>query len=65
MYPNTNAGIFEKAVISGHYIFSTTEFIELKNVVQEKISTTNVDEYLTNVVKDSMLRYLRLFKMIN
>ena len=42
-----------------------SEFIELKNVVQEKISTTNVDEYLTNVVKDSMLRYLRLFKMIN
>jgi fructose/tagatose bisphosphate aldolase len=53
----------DKAIICGHYIFSTTEFIKLKECVKQKISC-DVDLYLKSKVKTSILRYLTSFNMI-
>ena len=65
MLKDSKLGKQERAIISGHYIFGKNEFVELKNDVEKKISLENtLDSYLKNEVKQSIIRYLRLFYMI-
>ncbi len=66
MLPNSNSGKLEKALIAGHYVFATDAFSDLKNKAEAELVrfNINIDEYLKEKVKLSMLRYLKHFHMI-
>jgi hypothetical protein len=65
MLPNSTASDREKSIISGHYIFSTPECIELKKEVSQRLKSKRIelDDYLRNEVKKSILRYLHNFRL--
>ena len=50
MLKNTNATDYDRAIIAGHYIFSTDVFKELKNKVASKIE--DLDDILKCRVKE-------------
>ena len=55
----------DKAIISGHYVFSTKEFCELKKEFLEKVDDKeSFDGFLKNEIKNSILEYLKCLKMI-
>jgi len=64
--PNTKAGKREKAIIAGHYIFADPHFIQIKQTAQEKLYDKNidVDVYLKNRIKDSIMRYIKSFRLL-
>lgn len=65
MLPNTTASDYEKSIISGHYIFSTSEFSEIKNEASKiLIKKLNIDNFLREEVKKGILRYLYNFRLI-
>jgi len=66
MLPNTKATDQEKAIIAGHYIFSTSEFIELKSEVLHNLKMKSIDlnQYLRAEVKKSIFRYLKEFRLV-
>ena len=57
----------EKAIISGHYIFSKPEFIDIKKKIAHDLKNKNInlDFILKEKVKKNILRYLKNFKLIN
>ena len=63
MLPNSRASIREKAIISGHYIFSTPDFLDLKMEASSflKKKKIDLDTYLCNQIKESIFRYIRNF----
>ncbi|NQW09744.1 MAG: class II D-tagatose-bisphosphate aldolase, non-catalytic subunit [Alphaproteobacteria bacterium] len=65
MAPDSKAKDRERAIISGHYIFSNPEFGELKEKVNRALSNRNVDidDTLKNSVKNGILRYMRAFRL--
>ncbi|MBL77132.1 MAG: tagatose-6-phosphate kinase [Chloroflexi bacterium] len=63
MIKNSNTKKFDKAIISGHYIFSTPEFIEIKKNC-ENIIGKKIDPILKNEIKKSILRYLQLLQLL-
>jgi tagatose-1,6-bisphosphate aldolase non-catalytic subunit AgaZ/GatZ len=62
MLKDTDANDIDKAIIAGHYIFSSNEFIDLKAKAGTKIN--NLDVFLKNKVKDSIFRYMKAFNLI-
>ena len=56
----------DKAIISGHYVFSTPNCIEIKNKASKILASKDIDlEFLLKeAVKKSILRYLVNFRMI-
>ena len=65
MLPNSNTTKNEKAIISGHYVFSSPEFKNLKNEILENVEEPDdFDNYLKNEIKKSMLRYLKNLNLI-
>ena len=56
----------ERAIISGHYIFSKPEFIEIKNKIKHDLKKKNInlDFVLKEKVKNSILRYMKNFRLI-
>ena len=66
MLPNTTASDRERSIISGHYIFSTPECIELKKEVSQRLKSKRIelDAHLRNHVKKSILRYLHNFRLV-
>ena len=65
MLPNTTASDYEKSIISGHYIFSTPEFIEIKNEASHNLKKKlDIDDFLRQEVKKGILRYLYNFRLI-
>ena len=61
MLKDTDADDKDRAIIAGHYIFSSNEFIELKAKANAKIN--NLDGYLKNKVKESIFRYMNAFNL--
>ena len=61
MLQNTAATNKDKAVIAGHYNFSTDEFDEIKKEACMKID--NLDLYLKQRVKKSISRYMKAFNL--
>ena len=61
MLNNTNATDKDKAIIAGHYIFSSSECRALKEEARERIK--GLDEYLKNKVKKSIYRYINAFNL--
>lgn len=66
MTKDSKANDYEKAVISGHYVFSEKKFLEIKKnlvkILKEK--NQNLDKILKKEIKDSILRYLYNFNLI-
>lgn len=61
MLKNTNASDKDRAIIAGHYIFSSDEFIKLKNEAKNRIR--DLDFILKNKVKESIYRYMKAFNL--
>jgi tagatose-1,6-bisphosphate aldolase non-catalytic subunit AgaZ/GatZ len=61
MLNNTNATDTDRAIIAGHYIFSSSECRALKEEARERIK--GLDEYLKNKVKKSIYRYINAFNL--
>ena len=66
MLEETTSSDLEKAIISGHYIFSHPEVIEMKNKTGRDLTAKSIDleGYLQHNIKASMMRYIQLFNMI-
>ena len=58
----TSASSKDRAIISGHYIFSTAECLELKN--QARFHIKDLDTQLKNKVKESIFRYIKAFNLV-
>ena len=64
MLPNTANGKVGKAIIAGHYVFSKPEMLEIKKKAQSSIKEMNIDDYLKQEVKDSIIRYMKCFRLM-
>lgn len=66
MLPNSKAGRMEKAIIAGHYVFSDPEFVEIKSNAITELQSHNIDldDYLKTKVKESIMRYLKNFRLV-
>lgn len=58
----SNASNREKAIMAGHYIFSDVNFLNIKEKAQRLIKNVEIDEYLKNCVKKSILSYINIFQ---
>ena len=65
MLPNSTASVREKAIISGHYIFSTPDFVELKKEASFNLKKkgTDLDAHLCDQIKKSIFRYMYNFRL--
>ena len=65
--PNSNLNDKEKAILSGHYVFSKPEFIDLKNEASYELKSKNInlDEILCEAISRSILRYISNFRLIS
>jgi hypothetical protein len=66
MLPKTTASDRDRSIISGHYIFSTPECLELKKEVRQHLKSKRIDldSYLYDQVKKSIFRYLDCFRLV-
>ena len=62
MLKDTKANDRDKAIIAGHYVFSSKEFIELKSEASKRIKNLNL--FLKKSVKDSIHRYMKAFNLL-
>ena len=61
MLKNTDANDTDRAIIAGHYVFSSNDFIKLKAKAFKKID--NLEVFLKNKVKESIFRYMNAFNL--
>ena len=61
MMKNTNANDTDRAIIAGHYVFSSNEFVKLKVQAIKKIN--NLEVLLKKKVKESIFRYMNAFNL--
>ena len=61
MMKNTDANDTDRAIIAGHYVFSSNEFIKLKAKASKKIN--NLEAFLKKKVKESIFRYMNAFSL--
>ena len=66
MLKDTKATDRDRGVIAGHYVFSKPEFVELKADAAKKLAKKNIDldAYLKQQVKNSIMRYLKNFRLV-
>ncbi len=66
MLPDSQATDRDKAIIAGHYIFSIPACVELKKEASQALAVKGIelDRYLKMQVKQSILRYLRNFRLV-
>ena len=66
MLLDTKAGEVEQAKIAGHYIFATDEFLDLKSEINTVVQKKGIclDDHLKQHVRDSIMRYLRAFRLV-
>jgi hypothetical protein len=66
MIEETAANDRDRAIISGHYVFSKPECLELKKRASKDLAKNNIDleSHLKNEVKESIFRYLKNFRMV-
>jgi tagatose-1,6-bisphosphate aldolase non-catalytic subunit AgaZ/GatZ len=66
MLDNTIASDRDRALIAGHYVFSTQEVKELKIEASKELDRKgiNLEQHLKQQVKQSILRYLRNFRLV-
>lgn len=66
MLAGTNATDRDRSIIAGHYVFSNAECIELKAEASQELTSRGIDleQHLKQEVKQSILRYLRNFRLV-
>ena len=66
MVDNTKATDRDRSIIAGHYVFSKLECIALKAEAASTLASKNIhlEQYLKQQVKQSILRYLRNFRLV-
>jgi tagatose-1,6-bisphosphate aldolase non-catalytic subunit AgaZ/GatZ len=66
MLDGTTASDRDRSLIAGHYVFSTPECRELKAEAANLLARKQIDleAYLKQQVKNSILRYLRSFRLV-
>jgi hypothetical protein len=66
MLSNTGATDRDRSIIAGHYVFSKPECVELKTEASRTLALKGIDldQFLKGQVKQSILRYLRNFRLI-
>tara|TARA_B100000073_G_scaffold348470_1_gene367569 strand:- start:6706 stop:7869 length:1164 start_codon:yes stop_codon:yes gene_type:complete len=66
MLSDSKADDRQKAIIGGHYVFGFKEIEELKKKASIELNKRDIllDDYLENMVKESILRYLKNFRII-
>ena len=66
MTNGSHATEIDKAIICGHYIFADNQIKQMKEQVANHLLSKNInlDEYLKTLIKQSMTRYMQLFKII-
>jgi len=66
MMEESQASDRDRAIISGHYVFSTPEFHQIKQKIHYNVSKKNIDldQVLKHQIKKKMMRYLRGFNLI-
>ena len=64
--PNSKISKVDKAVISGHYIFSDINFLEIKNEINSYLlkKNINLDKILQKSIEKSIYRYVQNFNLI-
>ncbi len=64
---NNEVSFRTKSIISGHYIFSKPEFVEMKRKVVKILEKKDIclDLLLKEKIKISILRYLRNFRLVS
>ncbi len=65
MLNDTVATDEDKAIIAGHYIFSTEDFKTLKKDAMKTCNSKNInmDNFLKKCVKESIIRYIKCFRL--
>lgn len=65
MLPDTAASDRDRALIAGHYIFSTPEYRELFKRAQQKVSASgdDLDAFLLTAVGNAIERYITNFRL--
>jgi tagatose-1,6-bisphosphate aldolase non-catalytic subunit AgaZ/GatZ len=58
---DSKADFTKKAIIAGHYVFASDEFISIKAEASKRVS--NLDYFLKNKVKESIFRYMKAFNL--
>ena len=51
------------SILAGHYIFTSDEFKNLKNKIQNNLEE-NIDTILIKSIKNNILRYLKSFNIL-
>ncbi|MFA6433242.1 MAG: class II D-tagatose-bisphosphate aldolase, non-catalytic subunit [Elusimicrobiales bacterium] len=66
MLSGTKATEKERAVISGHYVFSHPECVEIKNIAREKLKAKggDLEAFLRGSIGGCILRYMRDFRLV-
>ena len=66
MLPETKATDRERAIIAGHYVFAKKECEEIKDDARPRLKAKGIDldEYLKNSVKASIMRYMKGFRLV-
>jgi len=66
MLKDTKATDRHRAIIAGHYVFSTPECVELKAEAGMALARKGIylEQHLKHEVKQSILRYLRNFRLV-
>ena len=66
LIPNSKIDKYDKAIISGHYIFSNKKFLNLKDKVKVFLNKKNInlDSYLQKKISRSIFRYAKNFNLI-
>ena len=56
---------YQKALICGHYLFSSNKFLKIKNKISEnlKCNLEEIDLMLKHAVKQSIYRYMKCFNL--
>jgi len=66
MQTQNGVGDYEKSLIAGHYVFSDPRFLEIKIQAQSELNgrVQDIDAYLVEEIKKSILRYFRNLSLI-
>ena len=66
LVPNSKTNKIEKAIISGHYVFSDEKFVILSDKITNYFSKKNINlnKYLQKCVEKSILRYAKNFNLV-
>lgn len=55
--PESNLSDSQKSTLSGHYVFSTPEFLELKEIISSKLNKSNIN--LENVLYETVYKAIK------